>query len=74
MTAWDMRGDIAACFTWKKIGLGFPSLASRLVEAQHGWCTWHHRGGCMEDKLKTDESMRWAASNPTTLALSFSMY
>jgi hypothetical protein len=30
------RQDLAACFTWKQIGLGFPSLASKLVEVQHG--------------------------------------
>jgi hypothetical protein len=28
-----MHQDLAACFTWKQVGLGFPSLASRLVEA-----------------------------------------
>jgi hypothetical protein len=31
------RRDLAACFTWKQVG--FPSLASRLVEARRGWCT-----------------------------------
>jgi hypothetical protein len=25
--AWDMRRDLAACFTWKRVWLGFPSLA-----------------------------------------------
>jgi hypothetical protein len=29
---------------------------------------WHHRGGCVGDKLKTDRSMRWAALDPATLA------
>jgi hypothetical protein len=24
--------DITACFAWKQVGLGFPSLASRLAE------------------------------------------
>jgi hypothetical protein len=28
--------------------LGFPSLASRLVEARHGWCTWYHHRGHVE--------------------------
>jgi hypothetical protein len=36
-TVWDTRRDLAACFAWKQIRLGFPSLASRLVEAQRGW-------------------------------------
>jgi hypothetical protein len=33
-TAQGRHQDLAACFTWKKVGLGFPSLASRLVEAR----------------------------------------
>jgi hypothetical protein len=33
--AWDTRRDLAAYFTWKRVGLGFPSVASRLVEARH---------------------------------------
>jgi hypothetical protein len=27
MSAWDTRRDLAACFTWKQVWLGFPSLA-----------------------------------------------
>jgi hypothetical protein len=42
--------------------------------ATDGWCTWHHRGDCVECKLKTDMLMRWAASDAATLPLSFSMY
>jgi hypothetical protein len=64
-TAWDTRRDLAACFTWKQVGLGFSNLASRLVEAQHRWCTWHHRRGCVELKLKTDGSMRQVTSDPS---------
>jgi hypothetical protein len=30
--AWDTCRALAACFTWNQVGLGFPSLASRLVE------------------------------------------
>jgi hypothetical protein len=33
-TAWDMRWDLAACFTWKQVGIGFPNLASKLAEAR----------------------------------------
>jgi hypothetical protein len=33
-TAWGTRQDLTACFTWKQVGLGFLSLASRLVEAR----------------------------------------
>jgi hypothetical protein len=35
----DTCQDIAACFVWKRVGLGFPSLASRLAEAWHICCT-----------------------------------
>jgi hypothetical protein len=38
------------------------------------WCTWHYRGGCVGGKLKTDGSMRRAASDSATLPLLFSMY
>jgi hypothetical protein len=30
--AWNTRRDLAACFTWKHVRLGFSSLVSRLVE------------------------------------------
>jgi hypothetical protein len=30
----DTHRDLAACFTWNQVCLGFPSLARRLVEAQ----------------------------------------
>jgi hypothetical protein len=30
----DTRQDLAACFTWKQVWLGFLSLALRLVEAR----------------------------------------
>jgi hypothetical protein len=33
-SARDTRQDLAACFAWKQVGLGFPSLASRLAEAR----------------------------------------
>jgi hypothetical protein len=72
--SWDTHRDLAASFAWKQDGLGFSSLASRLVEAWHGWYQWHHHGVCIVDKLKTDGSMRWAALDPATLTLPFSMY
>jgi hypothetical protein len=31
-TVWDTLQDPAACFTWKRVGLGFPSCVSKLVE------------------------------------------
>jgi hypothetical protein len=74
LTTRDTHRDLVTCFGCKQVGLGFPSLASRLVEARHGWCTWHHRRGYVEMKLKTDESMRCAASDPSTPTLSFSLY
>jgi hypothetical protein len=30
----DTHRDLTACFTWKQVTLGFPSLASRLAETQ----------------------------------------
>jgi hypothetical protein len=51
------RQDLTAFFMWKQVGLGFSSLASRLMEAWLRWCTWHHREGCVEIKLKMDGSM-----------------
>jgi hypothetical protein len=73
-TAMDTRRDLAACFTWKQVELRFSSLALRLVEAQRGWCTWHHREGYVKLKLKMDGSMWRATSDPSTPTLSFSMY
>jgi hypothetical protein len=32
-TVLDTCRDLAACFAWKQVELGFPSLASRLTEA-----------------------------------------
>jgi hypothetical protein len=65
-TVWDAHQDLAACFAWKLVGLGFPSLASRLVEAQHE--------SCIKLKLKMNGSMRWAASDPSTPTLPFLLY
>jgi hypothetical protein len=63
-SAWDTRRDLVAGFAWKQVWQGFPSLA----------CTWHHQGGCVQVKLKTDGSMRRAASDPVTPSLLFLMY
>jgi hypothetical protein len=35
-TLLDTRQNLASYFAWKQIGLGFRSMASRLVEAWHG--------------------------------------
>jgi hypothetical protein len=32
--AWDTRRDLAACFAWKQVALGFPIMASGLVDAR----------------------------------------
>jgi hypothetical protein len=52
----DTRRDLVACFTRKQVKLGFPSLASKLVEAWRRWCMWHHRRGHVELKLKMAEA------------------
>jgi hypothetical protein len=70
----DTHRDLAACFLWKRVGLGFLSLASRLVEAQRGWCTWHHLEVHVEMNSKTDGSMRRAVSDSSIPTLLFSLY
>jgi hypothetical protein len=72
--AWDTRQDLEACFTWKQVGLGFNILPQDWQRCNDGWCMRYHYGGCVESKLKTDGSIRWAASDPATLALPFSFY
>jgi hypothetical protein len=67
-SARDTRRDLAACLTWKQV------WSEDWGRRDDGWCTWHHRGGCVGDKLKMDGSMRQAASDPTILALPFSFY
>jgi hypothetical protein len=37
--AWDTRRDLAACFVWKQVWVGFFSLTSRLEEAR--WWVVH---------------------------------
>jgi hypothetical protein len=59
---WGTRRDLAACFTWKQVGLEFPSLPQNWWRRDGGWCTWHHHGGCVEMKLKTDGSMGYIGS------------
>jgi hypothetical protein len=61
--AQDTRRVLVACFTWKQVELGFPSLPQNWRRNDGGWCTWHHRGDRVELKLKMDGSMRWAASD-----------
>jgi hypothetical protein len=52
-STWDTRRDLAACFGWKQIGLGFPSLVSRLAEARrrvvHVVLSWRLRRDKVED-------------------------
>jgi hypothetical protein len=66
--------DLATCFAWKQVGLGFPSLPQNRQRHNGGWCTWHHHSGCIEIKLKMDGSMRRATSDPSTPKLMFSLY
>jgi hypothetical protein len=73
-SVWGTRQNLVACFTWKQVGLGFPSLNQNWWRRDGGWCTWHHRGDCIEIKLKTDGSMWRITSDSATLTLSFSLY
>jgi hypothetical protein len=69
---WDTRRDLAACFAWKQVWLGFLSLAWRLSETRlrvvHVAPSWRLR------RRKTDGSMRRTTSDSATLPLPFSMY
>jgi hypothetical protein len=56
-SAWGMRQDLAACFAWKQVWQGFPVWPEDWRRHDDGWCTWHHRGGYVGGKLKTDRSM-----------------
>jgi hypothetical protein len=67
-SARDTCRDLVACLAWKQV---WPEDWRRRDD---GWCMWHHRGGCVGGKLKLDGLMRWAASDPATLALPFSFY
>jgi hypothetical protein len=73
-TVWDTRRALVACFAWKWVRLGFPSLDSRLAEAWCIWCMWHHRRGRTEMKPKTDMLVQLAASHSSTPTLPFSLY
>jgi hypothetical protein len=72
--AWDTCQDLEACFIWKQVALGFPSLASKLAEARqwlvHVAPLWRLRRGQVEDG-RVDAT---AASDPAILILSFSMH
>jgi hypothetical protein len=57
MSVWDTRRDVAACFVWKQVWLGFPAWPEDWRRRGDGWCTWHNCGGCVTVKLKTDELM-----------------
>jgi hypothetical protein len=70
-TAWVPHRDLAACFTMKQVGLGFPSLLANWQRSDGGWCTWHYHRGHVKMKPKTDVSMRWAASGSSTPTLPF---
>jgi hypothetical protein len=67
-SARDTCRDLAACLASKQV---WPKNWRR---RDYGWCTWHHHGGYVGGKLKLDGSMRRAASDPATLALSFFFY
>jgi hypothetical protein len=60
--------------TSRSTGLLRVEVSLVRVRRDDGWCMWHHRGGCVELKLKTDGSMRWAASDPSTPTLPFFLY
>jgi hypothetical protein len=70
-TTWDTCRDLAVWFVWKQVRLWFSSLPQNWWRSDDGWCTWHHREGYVKMKLKTDGSMRWAASDSSIPTLPF---
>jgi hypothetical protein len=50
-SARDTRRDLAACLTSKQV------WSEDWLRRDDGWCTWHHRGGCIGGKLKMNGSM-----------------
>jgi hypothetical protein len=54
----DTRRDLAACFRWNQVALGFSNLPPNRRRRDDEWCTWHHRGGGIGVNSKTDGSMR----------------
>jgi hypothetical protein len=47
-SVWDTRRDLAACLVSKQV------WSEDWRRRDYGWCTWHHRGGCVGGKLKLD--------------------
>jgi hypothetical protein len=41
---------------------GFPVLPQNYLKSNRGWCTWHHREGCVEVKQKTASLMALVAA------------
>jgi hypothetical protein len=65
----DTHRDLAACFTWKQVGLGFPSLPQNWWRSDGRWCTWNHHGGRVKMKSKTNGSIWWDTSDSSTPTL-----
>jgi hypothetical protein len=66
--------DIVACFVWKKVRPGFPSLIQNWRRRDGGWDMCDHREGHVRIKSKTDGSIRRATSESTIFTLSSFMY
>jgi hypothetical protein len=59
----DTHRDLVACFMWKQVGLGFPSLASRLTEARrrvvHVAPSWRlHRSQVKDGRVDAMDCIR----------------
>jgi hypothetical protein len=69
-SVWDTHRDLAACFMWKQVWLGFPSLARRLAKARRRVV---HVAPLRRLHRRQVEYGR-AVSDPASLPLPFSMY
>jgi hypothetical protein len=70
----DMHWDLAACFAWKQVTLGFLSLTLRPTEAQQRVVHMATSRRLHQDQVKNRWVDTMGASDLTILTLSFSMY
>jgi hypothetical protein len=72
--AWDTRQDLAVCFTWKQVCLGFFSLASRLAEARR-WVVHVTPSRRLHwSQVKYGQVDTWCYVRPCYLCFTFSFY
>jgi hypothetical protein len=72
--AWDTHRDLAACFAWKEVTLGFPSLASRLAKVRRRVVHVEPSRRLRWDQVEDGRVDAMCCVRPWYLTLPFSMY